>query len=77
MLYYLITRKGILERYETWAGFNNDAAPYDGYDDVHTPIQSKQETTIKVDNISNVIIVVSSISFVSLLALYILKKKVL
>lgn len=65
-------------RYEEWARINNDANPYDGYDSVHTPIQSPKVFGGVLDNSSNattIIIIVSMVSLTAIAGYAILRKR--
>lgn len=58
------------ERYEEWARINNDADPYDGYNDVHTPLQSAKILPSIIDgNTGTTVSIIVIISIVSLTAI--------
>lgn len=63
-------------RYERWAEFNNDAAPYDGNDEVVTTLHSNPMIANKVSNTIVVVVVVSSIlAIASVGAYFMLRRK--
>ncbi len=56
-------------RYETWAVKNNDSNPYDGYDDVHTPIKSLAVLTQSISKNTSAVIIIVVISAISVAAI--------
>ena len=63
-------------RYETWATFNNDAAPYDGNNSVVTPINSASLSTImQGSNAAIVVITVMAILSISAIGVALALKK--
>ena len=64
-------------RYEEWARLNNDAAPYDGYDTVHTPIQSARVVigNITSSNISAIVVILSMITLTAVGGYFFMRKK--
>ena len=57
------------ERYLAWAGFNNDAAPYDGNDTVVSKIHESASFLEVANNSNNTTIIITVISVLSLTAL--------
>ena len=57
------------ERYLAWAGFNNDAAPYDGNDTVVSKINESASFLEVANNSNNTTIIITVISVLSLTAL--------
>ena len=66
-------------RYEAWAGFNNDADPYDGYNTVHTPLQSAKILPSIIDGNTgttvSIIVIISMVSLTAIGGYFFLKKR--
>ena len=65
------------DRYEEWAKFNNDADPYDGYNDVHTKISALLGTFRNNDNAetTTITVIVSLISTLAVGGFFFIRRK--